>query len=137
VASDNQRVIIAENTLMISKLSLAQLQLDTFQDFDVADNTEVEEDNKILLQTPIAIYDKAKEQRTELKLAQINLEIAEKNVAIAKGAFQPTLRGFYNLSTRVGYADRIVGTELDALNPTSVFGFRGNKPKCFASFFTF
>jgi hypothetical protein len=24
--------------------------------------------------------------------------------------------GFYNLSTRVGYADRIVGTELDALN---------------------
>jgi outer membrane protein len=79
VASDNQRVIIAENTLMISKLSLAQLlQLDTFQDFDVADNTEVEEDNKILLQTPIAIYDKAKEQRTELKLAQINLEIAEK-----------------------------------------------------------
>jgi outer membrane protein len=84
VASD-QRVIIAENTLMISKLSLAQLlQLDTFQDFDVADNTEVEEDNKILLQTPIAIYDKAKEQRTELKLAQINLEIAEKNVAIAK-----------------------------------------------------
>jgi outer membrane protein len=35
VASDNQRVI-AENTLMISKLSLAQLlQLDTFQDFDV------------------------------------------------------------------------------------------------------
>jgi outer membrane protein len=84
VASDNQRVIIAENTLMISKLSLAQLlQLDTFQDFD---NTEVEEDNKILLQTPIAIYDKAKEQRTELKLAQINLEIAEK-MAIAKGAF--------------------------------------------------
>jgi outer membrane protein len=87
VASDNQRVIIAENTLMISKLSLAQLlQLDTFQDFDVADNSE-EEDNKILLQTPIAIYDKAKEQRTELKLAQINLEIAEKNVAIAKELF--------------------------------------------------
>jgi outer membrane protein len=82
VASD-QRVIV--KPLMISKLSLAQLlQLDTFQDFDVADNTEVE-DNKILLQTPIAIYDKAKEQRTELKLAQINLEIAEKNVAIAKG----------------------------------------------------
>jgi outer membrane protein len=63
VASDNQRVIIAENTLMISKLSLAQLlQLD-IQDFDVADNTEVEEDNKILLQTPIAIYDKANKEQ--------------------------------------------------------------------------
>jgi outer membrane protein len=79
VASDNQRVIIAENTLMISKLSLAQLlQLDTFQDFDVADNTEVEEDNKILLQTPIAIYDKAKEQRTELKLAKLILKLPKK-----------------------------------------------------------
>jgi outer membrane protein len=123
------KVIIAENTLMISKLSLAQLlQLDTFQDFDVADNTEVEEDNKILLQTPIAIYDKAKEQRTELKLAQINLEIAEK-CGHRKGAFQPTLRGFYNLSTRVGYADRMLE---DALNPTSVFGFV-EEPKCFAS----
>jgi outer membrane protein len=42
-----------------------------------------------LLQTPIAIYDKAKEQRTELKLAQINLEIAEKKCH-RKGAFQPT-----------------------------------------------
>jgi outer membrane protein len=113
VASDNQSNI-AENTLMISKLSLAQLlQLDTFQDFDVADNTEVEEDNKILLQTPIAIYDKTKEQRTELKLAQINLEIAEK-MWPSQRSFSTNLRGFYNLSTRVGYADRIVGTELDA-----------------------
>jgi outer membrane protein len=77
VASDNQRVIIAENTLMISKLSLAQLlQLDTFQDFDVADNTEGRD--KILLQTPIAIYDKAKEQRTELKLAQLILKLPKK-----------------------------------------------------------
>jgi outer membrane protein len=48
---------------MISKLSLAQLlQLDTFQDFDVADNTEVEEDNKILFKLQY-IYDKAKEEQ--------------------------------------------------------------------------
>jgi outer membrane protein len=60
------KVIIAENTLMISKLSLAQLlQLDTFQDFDVADNTEVKRTIRSCYK-PIAIYDKAKEQ-TELK----------------------------------------------------------------------
>jgi outer membrane protein len=29
-----------------------------------------------------------------LKIAQANLEIAEKNVAIAKGSYQPTLQGF-------------------------------------------
>jgi outer membrane protein len=106
LASDNQKVIAAENSLLISKLSLAQLlQLNDFQDFDVVDNTEAKDENNILLQTPIAIYDKAKEERTELKIAQTNLEIAEKNVAIAKGGFQPTLQGFYNFSTRISYAD--------------------------------
>ncbi len=88
VASDGQRVVAAENALLISKLSLAQLlQLKEFYDFDVTDDTSVKDENNILAQTPITVYDKAKEQRTELKIAKTNLEIAEKNVAIAKGAF--------------------------------------------------
>ena len=95
-------MIVAENSLLISKLSLAQLlQLDNFQDFDVVDDTEAKDENNILLQTPTAIYDKAKEERTELKIAQTNLQIAEKNLAIAKGAYQPTLRGFYNFNSRI------------------------------------
>ena len=106
VASDAQRVVTAENTLLISKLSLAQLlQLKEFYDFDITDDTSVKDENNILAQTPIAVYDKAKEQRTELKIAKTNLDIAEKNVAIAKGAFQPTLQGFYNINTRISYAD--------------------------------
>ena len=108
VASNNQSVIAADNALLISKLSLAQLlQLKDFENFDVIDNTSVKDENNILAQTPTAIYDKAKEIKTELKIAQTNLEIAEKNVAIAKGGFQPILRGFYNLNTRVSYADVI------------------------------
>lgn len=106
VASDAQRVVTAENALLISKLSLAQLlQLKEFYDFDITDDTSVKDENNILAQTPIAVYDKAKEQRTELKIAKTNLDIAEKNVAIAKGAFQPTLQGFYNINTRISYAD--------------------------------
>lgn len=124
VASDNQRVINAENALLISKLSLAQLlQLKEFYDFDVTDDTSVKDENNILAQTPIAIYDKAKEQRTELKIAKTNLEIAQKNVAIAKGAFQPTLQGFYNINTRISYADVITGFVPNLANPTSVIGF--------------
>jgi outer membrane protein len=39
VASNNQNVITAENTLLISKLSLAQLlQLKDFESFDVVDD---------------------------------------------------------------------------------------------------
>ncbi len=123
VASDGQRVVAAENALLISKLSLAQLlQLKDFFDFDVTDDTSIKDENNILAQTPIAVYDKAKEQRTELKIAKTNLEIAEKNVAIAKGAFQPTLQGFYNLNTQISYANvpafdtngNIIGTKSPA-----------------------
>jgi len=106
VAADNQKLIAADNALLISKLSLSQLlQLKDFENFDIEDGTEVKDENNILAQTPSSIYDKAKESRTELKIAQTNLEIAAKNVAIAKGGFQPTLQGFYNFNTRISYAD--------------------------------
>lgn len=106
VAADKQRIVTAENALIISKLSLVQLlQLPDFENFDVIDDTNAKEENNILTQTPTAIYDKAKENRTELKIAQTNLEIARKDLAIAKGAYQPTLQGFYNFNSRVSYAD--------------------------------
>ncbi len=123
LASDGQKVIAAENSLLISKLSLAQLlQLKEFDDFDVIDDTNAKDENKILSQTPTSIYDKAKEGRTELKIARTNLEIAIKEVAIAKGSFQPTLSGFYGFSTRAGYSDRKIGKSLNAADPTSVIG---------------
>ena len=124
VALNNQNVIAADNALLISKLSLAQLlQLKDFENFDVVDDTDVKDENNILAQTPNAIYDKALEGRTELKIARTNLEIAQKNVAIAKGAFQPTIQGFYSFSSRVGYSDRVVGFQPNTSNPTSVVGY--------------
>ncbi|MFH6970444.1 TolC family protein [Flavobacterium petrolei] len=106
VAQNNQNVIAADNALLISKLSLAQLlQLEDFENFDVVDDTNMRDENNIMAQTPSAIYDKAVEGRTELKIARTNLEIAQKDVEIAKGAFQPTLQGFYSFNSRVSYAD--------------------------------
>jgi len=106
VATNKQNVINAENTLLISKLSLAQLlQLKEFWDFDVIDDTNINDENNIMSVKPIDIYAKAKESRTELKIAKTNLEIAEKDVAISKGAYQPTLTAFYGFNSRVSYAD--------------------------------
>ena len=106
LATNNQNVIAAENTLLISKLSLAQLlQLDDFTKFDITDDTAAQDENNILAEDVNVIYNKAKEERTGLKIAQVNLEVAEKNVAIARGAYQPTVQGFYNFNTRVAYAD--------------------------------
>ena len=134
IATDKQNIIVAENSLLISKLSLAQLlQLKDFTDFDVIDDTNMEDENGILFQNPVDIYNKAKEIRTDLKIAQTNLEIAEKNVVIAKGAFQPSLRGFYSFGTSARYNDIPTG-QLDGngnqiyVSPDPVFNqFSDNK----------
>ena len=123
VASSEQLVINAENLLLISKLSLAQLlQLDDFKEFDIIDRDYEATQSALLLQTPEAIYEKAKETRTELKIAQTNLEIAEKDLSISKGAYQPRLQGFYSFSTRASNLDRVTGIELNPTNPTSIIG---------------
>lgn len=110
VANNSQAIVTAENALLISKLSLAQLlQFKDFADFDIADEDYVQKENAILLQTPSTIYQKAKEERVELKIAKTNLDIAEKDVKIAKGAYQPSLQGYYSFSTRAGYSDRVIG----------------------------
>ena len=109
VASNNQAIVIAQNALLISKLSLAQLlQLENFQDFDIVDANYPVTESATLLQTPATIYAKAKEERVELKIAKTNLEIAERDVKIAKGAYQPSIQGFYSFSTRAAYSDRLV-----------------------------
>ncbi len=124
VALDNQRLIAAENALLISKLSLAQLlQLKDFKEFDIVDGDTVVPESSILLQDPKAIVDKAKELRTELKIAQTNVSIAEKDVKIARGVYQPSLTGFYSFNTRAAYSDRVVGIVPNASNPTSVIGY--------------
>lgn len=112
VAATEQNVIAAENSLLISRLSLAQLlQLDDFQSFDIADRDYEATESEIMMQTPQAIIEKAKEVRMEVKIAKTNQEIAQKDVQIAKGGLQPTLQAFYSLNTRAAYADRIVGID--------------------------
>lgn len=106
IASDTQKVIAAENALLIAKLSLAQLlQLKEFYNFDVMDETDLRDDNNMLEKTPLSIYEKAKEQRTEIKIANAQLEMAMKDLTIAKGAYQPTIGAFFNYDTRISYND--------------------------------
>ncbi|MGL2994361.1 TolC family protein [Flavobacterium sp. TSSA_36] len=135
VATNKQNVVTAENALLISKLSLAQLlQLKEFYDFDVIDNTSLKDENNILGQPVLSIYDKAKETRTELKIAKTNLEVAEKDVAIAKGAYQPTLQGFYSYNTRISYADQVFkvdGQTVTLSAPPFWDQFRDNKGQAF------
>lgn len=105
VELDRQKVIQAENQLLISKLSLAQLlQIEDFKTFDIADEDYAKEDSKVLMESPQAIYEKAKTTRSEIKLAQANLDLAEADVKIARRGYQPSLSAFYNFNTRVSSA---------------------------------
>lgn len=124
LAANKQAAIVAENTLLLSRLSLAQLlQFENFQDFDIVDSNYSVLESATMLQSPKAIYEKAKEQRVELKLAKTNLEIAERDVKIAKGAYQPTLSGFYSFNTRASDNGRVVDVVTNSASPTSVVGF--------------
>ncbi len=110
IASDKQRLVAAENALFLSKLSLAQLlQMDDFQNFDIVETVYNVNESPVSVQTPEAILAKAKEERVELKIAKTNLEIAQRDVKISKGAYQPTLSGFYSFSTRASNSERVLG----------------------------
>jgi len=123
VATSKKAVVDAENVLLISKLSLAQLlQIDDFKDFDVADKDYDLAESPVMLQTPRAIFEKAKEARNEIKIARANLLVAERDVKISRGALQPNLQGYYSFSTRAAYSDRVIGGVQDPNNPTSVIG---------------
>lgn len=115
LAADKQRLIQAKNALFISKLALAQLlQLKDYKIFDVSDNSDISLLSSVLVETPESIVAKASESRIEVKIADANLAIAEKDVSIAKGALAPTISGFYGFSTRAAYTDRVVGVTPDA-----------------------
>jgi outer membrane protein len=115
LAADKQRLIQAKNALFISKLALAQLlQLKDYKIFDVSDNSDISLLSSVLVETPESIVAKASESRIEVKIADANLAVAEKDVSIAKGALVPTISGFYGFSTRAAYTDRVVGVTPDA-----------------------
>lgn len=124
IATGKQRVIVAENALLLSKLSLAQLlQLQDFQNFDISDEDIPAMLSTVLTESPETIIAKAKENRTELKIAEANLAVAEKDISIAKGAYLPTLSAFYGFNTRASNSSRVTGFELNQANPTTSIGY--------------
>ena len=132
IAADNQKIVAAENSLLISRLSLAQLlQLEDFQNFDIADADIEAKQSPVMAETPDAIVDKAKQVRVEIKIAQANLDLAQRDVKIARGAYQPNLTFGYNFGTNASYSDRIFGDSsgnIVTASPLPVFEqFSNNK----------
>ena len=110
-AAQEQSIIQAENNLALSQISLAQLlQITDFQNFDIVEQNFDIPFSQILEKNPKAIFEKALTFRSDIKLGIINIDIAEKDVELAKGTLKPTLRAFYSYSNRLGYSNRLIGS---------------------------
>lgn len=103
-ANQEQAIINGESLVTISLINLAQLlQITDYENFDVADEDFDVPLSEILNNSPKTIYAKALEFRNDIKFSKTNVELAEKDVSIAKGANYPSLGAFMNYNTR--YSD--------------------------------
>ena len=105
VASQEQQLVAAQNNIIISRIALAQLlQITDYENFDIAEETFLLPSNEVLENTPKDIFEKALSFRSDIKLSKTNVEIAQKDLQIAKGARYPSIGAFFNYNTR--YSDQ-------------------------------
>ncbi|MDX1542560.1 MAG: TolC family protein [Christiangramia sp.] len=124
MADEQQKMILAENQIQISLISLAQtLAIQDYQNFDIAERDYDIFGSEILENSVYDIIERAKEERSEIRIAEANKELAEKDVELAKGAYLPTLNAFFNYNTRATGQDQIVDIIPDPDNPTRQIGF--------------
>lgn len=104
-ANQEQQIVNGESLVLISRVNLAQLlQITDYENFDIADDTFAIPPSDILKNSAKVIFDKALTFRNDIKFSQANVELAEKDLKIAKGANYPTLGAFFNYNTR--YSDQ-------------------------------
>ncbi len=103
-AGEKQKIAVAENSVKISLISLAQLLLiKDYSNFDIAEEEYNIIDGGIADKDVNQIIESAKETRAEVRIAEKNVELAEKDVQISRGNYYPTLSAFFGYNTR--YAD--------------------------------
>ena len=100
-ANQEQQIVNGENQVLISRIGLAQLlQIRDYENFDIADEEFDVPPSNILDNSPKTIFDKALTFRNDIKFSMSNVELAQKDLQIAKGAVYPTLGAFFNYGTR-------------------------------------
>lgn len=130
LASQEQSVVQAENNLRDAKLNLAQvLLLDDYENFDIANEDFSIPFSDILENSPKEIFEKAKTFRNDIRLAETNISIAEKDIQISKSFRLPSITSFYSWNTRISYVENLPSfQEQFDLNKGQTYGFGINIP---------
>jgi outer membrane protein len=123
-ANEEQRMIVAQNQIEVSLVALAQiLQIKDYENFDIVDR-DYNVFGSEILEVPVSeVIDAAEEERYEVKVAEMNEEMARKQKEIARGAYWPTISALFNYATRESGAGRIVAGGLDPDQPYRQIGF--------------
>lgn len=117
-ASEQQQIINAENNIQISLISLAQLLLiKDYANFDIEDEGYNIVDDGVSSRDVSEIIASAKENRNEIKIAEQNVELAQIDLRITKGANLPTLSAFFGYNTRYANTPGFI-QQVDPDNPT-------------------
>ncbi|MGX7667157.1 TolC family protein [Flavobacterium pedocola] len=100
-ASQEQQIVNTENALLISKIALCQtLLLEEYATFDIADEAYDIPMTTVLNENQETIVGKAKESVKDIKVAMANVDLAHKDVSIARSSYLPTLSAFLGYNTR-------------------------------------
>ncbi|WP_010178716.1 TolC family protein [Aquimarina agarilytica] len=131
-AENLQNIATSENSVAIAKLGLKQLlQLNFDNPFEIS-QIEIELDELSILDKEIKqIVGTVLENRNEIKFAEQNIKLAEKDIDITKGAFLPTLSGFVEYGSQEvdieGFPSRPFFNQLND-NKSFSIGARLNMP---------
>ncbi len=99
-ANQDQQIVNGESLVLISRISLAQLlQITDYENFDIIDESFEIPPSDILNNSPKTIFAKALEFRNDIKFSKANVDLAEKDLQISKGALYPTLNTFFSYNT--------------------------------------
>ena len=103
-ANQEQQIINGESLVLISRVNLAQLlQITDYENFEIAEEEFDIPPSDILDNSAKVIFDKALGFRNDIKFSEYNVELAEQDLKIAKGAYAPTVSAFVRYGTR--YSD--------------------------------
>ncbi|MUH36840.1 TolC family protein [Zobellia amurskyensis] len=105
LANLEQQIVNTQNQVLISRINLAQLlQITDYKNFDVLDADIEVPPSEVLTKSPEEIFAEALTFRNDIKFSKSNIDLASKDLDIAKGAIYPTLGAFFNYNTR--YSDQ-------------------------------
>jgi len=114
LASDEGKLIDAENALELALLNLAQLLQVPKDGFDVQDVIVDVSSAKMLPNSINEIYSKSLDLRPEIKSAQLNIKNAKLGIDVAKADFLPSLSMNVGLNT---FYNHNQGQSDDFINP--------------------